>query len=122
LRDKWLPQPTTYQVQSPKTVLPDNAMVYTLIDPITNWWDGLLLNSIFCKEEEEVISWIPISKYGQSDFMVWKGTSMGEFSMRSAYHLENERQEVSLGYCSYTSRLNHLWNLIWGMKVNSARI
>jgi hypothetical protein len=47
---------------------------------------------------------------------------MGEFSMRSAYHLENERQEVSLGYCSYTSRLNHLWNLIWGMKVNSARI
>jgi hypothetical protein len=81
------------------------------------------LISTFNKEEVDIILKIPISKYGHSDCMVWRGTASGEFSVRSAYHLETERREVTLGDCSYMPGCNPLWNLIWGMKVqNSVKV
>jgi len=64
----------------------------------------------------DVILKIPISKYGHYDCMVWRGTASGELFVRSAYHLEKERREVTLGDCSYMPGCNPLWNLIWGMK------
>jgi hypothetical protein len=114
--DKWLPQPTTYKVQSPISVFPVNASISNLSDPISKWWNEALLISIFNKEEVDVILKIPISKYGHYDCMVWRGTASGELFVRSAYHLEKERREVTLGDCSYMPGCNPLWNLIWGMK------
>jgi hypothetical protein len=41
--DKWLPSPTTYAVQSPKKLLPENAKVSVLIDSETKKWDQPLI-------------------------------------------------------------------------------
>lgn len=38
--DKWFPQPTTYGIQSPPNLLPAEARVSSLIDPVTKWWNG----------------------------------------------------------------------------------
>jgi hypothetical protein len=53
LGDKWFPQPTTYGIQSPPNLLPAEARVSSLIDPMTKWWNGSLVHHIFCKEEAE---------------------------------------------------------------------
>jgi hypothetical protein len=92
--DKWLPTLTTYAVQSPKKLLSKNATVSTLIDSDTKWWDRPLIHSIFCKEEAETISAIPLSKYDQQEMMICRGSSIGEFTVRSVYHLEKECHEV----------------------------
>jgi len=94
LEDKWLPMPTMYVIQSSRKILQENAMVSALIDPDTKWWNGPLIHTIFCKEEAEVISSIPLSKYGQKDLMIWRGFRTSEFTIRSAYHMEKDHQEV----------------------------
>lgn len=95
--DKWLPSPTTYTIQSPRQLLRIDATVSDRIDFDTKWWNGSLIHSIFSKEEADSITAIPLSKYGQPDLRIWRGTSTGEFMVQSAYHLEKERKEVQRG-------------------------
>ncbi len=64
-----------------------------------------------------MITSIPLSKYGQRDLRIWQGSTAGEFTVRSAYYTEKERQEVSRGESSHNSDLHNLWRLIWGLKV-----
>lgn len=68
-------------------------MVNALIDPVSKWWNVALVNSIFRKEEAECIIVIPLSKYGQHDLRIWKGTNLGEFSVRSTYYMAKDMQE-----------------------------
>jgi hypothetical protein len=77
-----------------------------------------LISSIFSKEEAETIYGIPLSVYGQQqDLLIWRGFSTGDFTVRSAYLLENERQEVNRGESSSNSDKQYLWRLIWGLRV-----
>jgi hypothetical protein len=115
--DKWLPTPTTYKVQSPITILPEEAVVRTLIDDESRGWKKALVNSVFSKEEADIIFSIPLSKYGNPDMLIWRGSSNGEFTVRSAYYIEKDRQEVTRGECSNNGNDQKLWKLIWGMKV-----
>jgi hypothetical protein len=95
--DKWLPIPMTSKVQSPITILPEDAVVSTLIDGETRGWNKALVNSVFAKEEADIIFSIPLSKYGHPDMLTWRGSSIGEFTVRSAYYIEKDRQEVPRG-------------------------
>jgi hypothetical protein len=54
-KDKWLPRPTTFMVQSQSNLLDENAKVCELIDPNTKWWRTSLLETVFMKEEVELI-------------------------------------------------------------------
>jgi hypothetical protein len=83
-RDKWLPTSSIYAIQSPRKVFSDHAKVCNLIDNDSKWWNGTLLNSFFCKEEAEVISRIPLSKYSHKGVMIWRESNTGEFTVRSA--------------------------------------
>jgi hypothetical protein len=122
-RDKWLPTPTTYAIQSPRKILSEDAKVSELIDIDTKWWNERILNSIFCKEEVAVLSRIPLSKYGHNDLMTWRGSSSREFTVRSAYHMEKDHQMNIRGECSHQSDFNLLWKKLWGMKVpNSTKM
>jgi hypothetical protein len=118
-QDKWLPTPTTYAIQSPRVVLPDHARVSCLIDPNSRWWNRQLLNYIFSINEASIISNIPLSRYGHKDKMIWRGTTTGDFTVRSAYHMEKERSDANRGECSVQSDLNNLWKKIWGLKVHN---
>lgn len=77
---------------SPIKFLPMNAKVSALIDLETKWWNLPLLHSVFRLEEVEVISSIPLSKYGQPYLLIWRGSTTGAFTVRSAYYLEKQQE------------------------------
>jgi hypothetical protein len=43
------------------------------------------------EEEADLICSLPINKYQQADKLIWRATSTGEFSMRSAYYMKKEK-------------------------------
>jgi len=122
-RDKWIPTPSTFAIQSPRKVLSEDAKVCALFNNDSKWWDENLLNLIFGTEEANVISRIPLSKYGHKDVMIWRGSSTGDFTVRSAYHIEKDRQMFSQGESSNISVFNLLWKRLWSLQVpNSTKM
>jgi hypothetical protein len=70
-----------------------------------------------------VISNIPLSPYLPVDMLVWRGTSTGLFSVRSAYHLGKELQNRSVGECSISYSSIETWKAIWSINVpNPAKV
>jgi hypothetical protein len=94
---------------SSRKTLRENSKVIKLIDFDIKWWNGPLIQAIFCKEEAEIIiSHVPlISKYGQKDKSIWRGSTIGEFTIRSAYHMEKDRQKVQCREGSQKSYMNN---------------
>jgi hypothetical protein len=90
LGDSWIPQHSTYRIQSVPKVLDPTCKVKELI----NWekvrWDQTLLANLFTKEEVAVIKTIPISWMNQPDVQLWRCTTSRVFSVKSAYHLAKE--------------------------------
>lgn len=111
-KDKWLPTPTTYSIQSPRINFHVEATVSELIDQDSKWWNWQLLTSLFLKDEADIISKIPLSRYGHDDLMIWRGTTIGDFTVRSAYHMEKERLDAVRGECSHQSEIHYLWKKI----------
>ena len=59
--EKWLPCPSTYEVQSTCSQLSDGAKVCELINSQTGEWDASLTRNIFREEEAAVTCNIPIN-------------------------------------------------------------
>ena len=74
-KDRWLPTPTTYMVQSPPNLLDPQATVSQLIDVDTKWWNEALLEQLFSREEVISIQSIPLSTTNQEDSLIWRGTA-----------------------------------------------
>jgi hypothetical protein len=74
--------------------------VADLIDEELGSWKVNLFQEIFSKEEAKIISNIPLSPLLPRDELIWRGTTHGEFTVRSAYHLGKELQEMAVGQCS----------------------
>jgi hypothetical protein len=72
-------------------VLPQHATVSALIDYDSKWWNVPLIFAIFSKEEAEVITSLPLSKYDQNDLMIWRGSSTGDFTLHNAYYMDPEK-------------------------------
>jgi hypothetical protein len=51
--------------------------------------------------------------------MIWRGTTTGEFTIRSTNHISKEHLEATHGECSVQSKLQSLWKNIWGAKVQN---
>jgi hypothetical protein len=62
-------------------------------------------------EEAEVIKNIPLTPLLPRDRLIWKGTPSGAFTVRSAYHMEVERQSHSKGECSNPEEDEEVWKL-----------
>jgi hypothetical protein len=71
--DKWLPSPSTYQVQSPVQVLDQEARVSSLIDSGRGWWDVGLIRSMIQLKEAEVIWELFLSPLSQHNKFIWGG-------------------------------------------------
>jgi hypothetical protein len=54
-KDKGLPRPMTFMMQSQPNLLDENAKVCELIDPNIKWWRTSLLETMFMKEKVELI-------------------------------------------------------------------
>jgi hypothetical protein len=61
---------TTYTIQSPCRLLPENAKVVALIDIDSKWRNVSLLREIFGVEEAKIISKITLSKYRRRDVLI----------------------------------------------------
>jgi len=115
--DKWLPTPTSFSVQSPQKILSDDAKVAELIDPDLKNWNVGLIKAIFSKDEAKVILGILLRPLLPHDCLIWRGTSNGLFSVRSAYHLAKELQDDLGGQCSSTEKGSEVWKRMWSMEV-----
>ena len=84
-KDKWIPNPSTYQVISPRTLLPEDAIVNVLIDADHGTWRSDLVRELFLNFEADIILSIPLSTRMPGDKLVWAATPNGKFTMKSVY-------------------------------------
>jgi hypothetical protein len=116
-KDKWVPIPISYEIQSPIRLLDQNATVSSLINSDTRWWNIDLVREIFCREEADIICNLGICPGRQKDKLIWVGTKNGDFSVRSAYHLPKRHGEMEEGSGSTGESGKSLWNSLWRVKV-----
>jgi hypothetical protein len=102
--DKWIPQPTTFLVISPRSILSETSKVGDLIYGDPSEWNKSLIQSIFIDDEAELICNLSLSHYHQPDRLIWQATSLGDFTVRSTYHFEVERFDQQKGECSNFGR------------------
>jgi ribonuclease HI len=115
-RDKWIPKPLTYRVQSPRVILDSQACVAELIDHDLRKWKEDLISEIFVQDEAKLIQSIPLSPFPAEDHITWSGTKNGIFSMRSAYFLEMENLASKHGSSS-RSDTGKEWKECWRLNV-----
>jgi hypothetical protein len=60
-----------------------NTKVEALINREKGWWEQELLDTLFTKEESNVIKTIPISQTNQPDALIWRCTNSGVFSVKT---------------------------------------
>jgi hypothetical protein len=116
-KDRWLPTPLSFSVQSPPQILPETSSLSMLIDYELQGWNSTLIRAIFHRVEAEVILVIPSSPIFPLDRLAWRGTRNGVFFVRSTYHLGMEIQQCSQGSTSYDVGQNRVWTLIWSLEV-----
>uniref|UniRef100_A0A803LRA3 Reverse transcriptase zinc-binding domain-containing protein n=1 Tax=Chenopodium quinoa TaxID=63459 RepID=A0A803LRA3_CHEQI len=75
-------------------------------------WRADLLSSHFLDWEVEEILKIPIARYGGEDVWTWHFTKNGEFSVRSAYHVELKASLESRASSSGAEN-STVWNRLW---------
>lgn len=92
--------------------------VVDLVNPISYSWDEQFIRQTFWKVDTDRILSILLSSYGMSDFVSWRFTQTGLFTVRSAYHVEWERQyglrligDNELG----GSNTNVIWDTVWNL-------
>jgi hypothetical protein len=117
--DRWLPRPTSFQVQTPCQRLSPEATVSNLIDDSTASWNTSLVRDMFIADEAELICNLAINKYGQKDMLIWRGTPSGNFSVKSAYFMELNRKQRDDGEASTPSEEKEFWKDIWRLKVTN---
>jgi hypothetical protein len=92
-RDCWLPTPHTFKVQICPLSMDSNSLVASLFDQLTRNWNSDLLQEVFQCEEALVISNIPLSPLQPPDWLIWRGTTNGVFTVHNAYYLGKKVQD-----------------------------
>ena len=96
--------------------------VSDLIDPITGSWDEELLRSLFLSIDVSRILQIPLNTNGFEDFVGWKYTKHGKYTVRSGYHLQWRHQfGPSAGQLALpgSSSTNPVWKSLWQLRIPS---
>lgn len=119
-KDNWLPQPISFKVQTYRGQLAEDTRVAEFIDQDTKGWNGDLIDRTFMEEEAMVIKNIPLSPLLPMDRLIWRGTSNGVFSVRSAYHMKVERQEMLKGGVSNKMAGHEVWKACWRLQIPNA--
>jgi hypothetical protein len=82
--------------------------VVELIDPVTKGWDVPKIKHIFWADEAEITLQILLRKYQQQDVLIWRGSSTGNFTVRSAYHMKKDQTERKRGVGSTSSATSNV--------------
>ena len=116
-KDKWLPRPSTFMVQSPPRLLDLSAKVCELIDKDMKRWNLALLANIFEKKDALLIHSLPVSFSNHEDRQVWRGTKNGLFSVKSAYYIQKELEARGMAESSTRKEFCRVWRGIWGLQI-----
>lgn len=116
-KDKWLPSPLTFQVQSPPSVLHDNTLVKELFLLDVQSWNVDLVLSLFGVDEAHLILATHISRRNSNDKYLWGLTEDGTFFIKSAYQAAIKLKHVKDGEASVTESSPSSWKHIWSLKI-----
>lgn len=84
-RDKWIPTPCSYRIQSPNKLLSTSIIVKELLVENGTTWNDNLNSEIFCEYEMSNILSIPLGKTNQEDKRIWALTENRVFTVKSIY-------------------------------------
>ncbi|KAG6661744.1 hypothetical protein CIPAW_03G196400 [Carya illinoinensis] len=112
-KDKWVPIPSTFQIQTPNKILDCNTTVSELIDGENKTWKQELVQAIFSQEEAKSICSIPISVKGMGDKIIWGLSKKGIFTVKSAYYADLEIKNQKTGETSSRDQSERLWGRLW---------
>ncbi|XP_035538467.1 uncharacterized protein LOC118343794 [Juglans regia] len=93
------------------------AKVCELIDEVNRCWKVDIVNAVFSKEKSEIVRSIPISQSGIANKIVWGQTKNGKYSVRSAYHMVQQKMLQTGGEPSTLKNKDEVWTRIWGLNV-----
>ncbi|XP_040987877.1 uncharacterized protein LOC121235608 [Juglans microcarpa x Juglans regia] len=119
-KDRWLPIPTSYKVQSVSQILPRDANVASVINHTMKEWKKELVKEIFGEAEADTIIKIPISSTGVEDKLIWVGTKDGVFTVKSAYHLQKELNALRFVQPSSAITNKIEWTNCWNFQIPNA--
>lgn len=83
----------------------------------TKLWNEELLDLNFYPWEAEAIKSIHVSQFEDFDALIWPHTSVGVYSVRSAYHLLAVTQDQAQPSSSDVEAGKGLWNGLWKLRV-----
>jgi ribonuclease HI len=114
--DPWLPRLWSRRPITPKgkSII---SKVSELIDPNTGSWDKNLVQDIFWSQDANMILAIPLFEDFEDEW-AWHFENSGQFSVKSAYRLKRQTDEININgqiENQYgNSRMN--WNAIWNLE------
>jgi hypothetical protein len=116
-RDNWLPRGNLKVIGN--ATRSRKRWVSDLIVQETKTWDEQLVRNLFHEADAEHILQIKIPTLTGEDYVAWHYEKNGMFSVKSAYRLALELQEMNGGEGSSNKQAGErdLWKLIWGAKV-----
>ncbi|KAG5542399.1 hypothetical protein RHGRI_022065 [Rhododendron griersonianum] len=84
-------------------------------------WKRTVIEEAFIQRDAEQILSIPLSATGLSDKRIWRGTTTGQFSVKSGYVIakemvQNRRTTCSSGQASGLEEDADMWKRIWQMR------
>jgi hypothetical protein len=116
--DPWIPSSPNGKITSRRgNIL--LTRVNQLIDPNGEWDEGLI-TSLFNSLDARRIMQIPLDTHGLSDFISWRLTKHGFFSVRTAYHSQWRHQfgpNVALLAMPGNSISNPVWKILWKLRI-----
>ncbi|XP_040987788.1 uncharacterized protein LOC121235507 [Juglans microcarpa x Juglans regia] len=114
---KWLPKTMTGCVQTPVNGINADARVRVLINEVGVGWKLDLVSQVFDEEEADLILSLPISPMGAEDRLIWDLTKDGKYTVRSAYHVQQQERRQRVGETSEAGRGEVIWKYIWKLGV-----
>jgi hypothetical protein len=119
--DPWIPSSPNRKILTPRgqAVL---TKVSELLDPISGSWDLDLLKTIFYDIDVNRILEIPLTNQGFDDFITRNYNKNGRYWVRSGYHLQwkfSFGARVGKLALPSSSVTNHVWKVVWGLKLPS---
>lgn len=91
----------------------ENMMVDDIIDSSNACWNVELLNQFLCPRDVHAIMKIPIIASSHGDERLWRFTSNGEYTVRSAYQL------IMHEFIDYNGlSMEGDWSLIWKLEIS----
>ena len=112
--DSWVKGPEGFKLSGPEGIIPTPLKVATLIDQEKREWRNDMIDEIFKEVDAGAIKRIRLNRDRIQDKLIWRQTTNGIFTVRSAYQMVMRvlGKEVHL-----LNQRNQWWNTIWYAKI-----